>query len=231
MRLLSEVRPAVRFDAWAQHPYPPRPQVAPDRPVRWPRVGLGNLDRFGAALDEWFGRDETPIWITEYAHETRPAEPLGIDPVQQARYAEDALELAARDPRVRMFVWFVFRDRDDGLWQSGLLREDASPKPALETFAASARQLDGRNPVLPGSAEVARVSALELAYYVPAGTPVDVTVDGEREPAVPLERDGWVEVPLDGLPRDELDVRVTDPHGHAVTRRLELREPETIALH
>ena len=199
--------------------------------MRWPRVGLGNLDRFGAALDEWFGRDETPIWITEYAHETRPAEPLGIDPVQQARYAEDALELAARDPRVRMFVWFVFRDRDDGLWQSGLLREDASPKPALETFAASAKQLDGRDPVLPDSAEVARVSALELAYYVPAGTPVDVTVDGEREPAVPLERDGWVEVPLNGLPRDELDVRVTDPHGHAVTRRLELREPETIALH
>jgi polysaccharide biosynthesis protein PslG len=224
-RLLSEVRPKVRFDAWAQHPYPPRPELGPAEPVRWPRVGIGNLEHFGSTLDEWFGRDGTPIWITEYAHETRPLEPHGIDPALQARYAEEALQLAARNPRVRMFVWFVFRDRADALWQSGLLAEDASPKPALETFAASAERLDGRDPVLPESAEVARVPALELAYYVPAGTPVDVTVDGEREPTVPLEQDGWVEVPLDNQPRGELDVRVTEPHGHAVTRTLQLREP------
>jgi hypothetical protein len=71
------------------------------------------------------------------------------------------------------------------------------------------------------SADVARVSALALAYYVPVGTPVDVTVDGKREPAVPLERDGWLEVPLDGAPGDELDVRATDPHGHSVTRTVQ----------
>src|SRR5262245_13714767 len=176
-RLLSEVKPQVRFDAWAQHPYPPRPSLAPDLPVRWPRVGIGNLERLGASLDEWFGREETPLWVTEYAHETLPPEPLGIDPELQARYAEEALELASRNPRVRMFIWFVFRDRADGLWQSGLLAEDASPKPALASFAASAQRLDARNPVLPDTAQVARVPALELAYYVPAGTPVDVTVD------------------------------------------------------
>ena len=224
-RLLSEVRPAVRLDAWAQHPYPPRPDLGPAEQVRWPRVGIGNLERFGASLDEWFGREGTPIWITEYAHETRPPEPLGIDPMLQARYAEEALELAAENPRVRMFVWFVLRDPIDGLWQSGLLSNDGSPKPALETFTVSAQRLDGRDPVLPENAQVARVPALELAYYVPAGTALDVVVDGEREPAVPLERDGWVEVPLDGRPRDELDVRVADPHGHAVTRTLQLVEP------
>ena len=53
-RLLAEAQPAIDFDAWAQHPYPPRPQIAPDKPVRWPRVGIGNLERFGSALDEWF---------------------------------------------------------------------------------------------------------------------------------------------------------------------------------
>src|SRR5262245_41520167 len=63
-RLLADVRPAVRFDAWAQHPYPAQPNVAPHQSVRWPRVGIGNLERFGTALDEWFGREETPIWIT-----------------------------------------------------------------------------------------------------------------------------------------------------------------------
>ena len=199
-RLLSEVRPAVRLDAWAQHPYPPRPDLGPAEPVRWPRVGIGNLERFGASLDEWFGRDGTPIWITEYAHETLPPEPLGSIRPLQARYAAEALELAAENPRVRMFVWFVFRDPVDGLWQSGLLSTDGSPKPALETFTVSAQRLDGRDPVLPENAEVARVSALELAYYVPVGTTLDIVVNGEREPAVPLERDGWVEVPLDGLP-------------------------------
>jgi hypothetical protein len=229
-RLLSEARPSVRFDAWAQHPYPPRPQLAPDRHVRWPRVGIGNLERFGAELDRWFDREATPIWITEYAHETRPPEPLGIDPVLQARYAEDALELAARNPRVRMFVWFVFRDRSDGLWQSGLLSEDSSPKPALERFSESAHRLDARNPVLPEGTEVARVSALELAYDVPAGAPVDVTVDGVPKPAVPLERDGWLDVPLAKRGRDTVDVRVTDPYGHAVTRRVELRDPRSIGV-
>jgi Cellulase (glycosyl hydrolase family 5) len=223
-RLLAEAEPAVRFDAWAQHPYPPRPQIAPAEPVRWPRVGIANLERFGAALDEWFGRGETPIWITEYAHETLPPESLGIDPTLQARYAEEALDLAAENPRVRMFVWFVFRDRQDGLWESGLLWEDSASKPALASFAATAQRLDGRNPVLPESAEVARVPALELAYYVPAGTPVDVTIDGAPASAVPLEQDGWLEVPLDDSRRDALDVRVTDPHGHSVSRTVRLRD-------
>ena len=221
-RLLSEQKPTVRFDAWAQHPYPPRPSVAPDRPVRWPRVGIGNLDRFGAALDEWFGRDATPIWITEYAHQTAPPEPTGIDPDLQARYAEDALELAAQNPRARMFVWFVFRDRADGLWQSGLLAEDGSPKPALERFTVSAHSLDARNPALPEGADVARMSALELAYYVPTGTPVEVTVDGVAKPAVPLEKDGWLDVPLPEARPDTVDIRLTDPHGHAVTRTVQL---------
>ena len=108
------------------------------------------------------------------------------------------------------------------------MSEDSSPKPALERFAETAQRLDARNPVLPESAEVARVPALELAYYVPAGTPVDVTVDGVLTPAVPLERDGWLDVPLVDPRRDTVDVRVTDPHGHAVTRRVELRDPRSI---
>lgn len=227
-RLLAEAEPAVDFDAWAQHPYPPRPRIAPGERVRWPRVGIGNLERFGAELDEWFGREETPIWITEYAHETRPPERLGIDAALQARYAEDALQLASENPRVRMFVWFVFRDRRDGLWQSGLLREDSVPKPALASFAATARRLDGRNPVLPESVEVARVPALELAYYVPAGTPVAVSIDGARSQAVPLERDGWLEVPLEDPTPDSLDLRMTDPHGHSVSRTVRIGEPNTI---
>jgi hypothetical protein len=110
-----------------------------------------------------------------------------------------------------------------------VLRDRGSEPILLPQDAMPGRLLFGRDPVLPVSAEVARVPALELAYYVPAGTPVDVTVDGQREPSVPLEQDGWVEVPLDGQTRDELNVRVADPHGHTVTRTLQLREPEAFS--
>jgi hypothetical protein len=229
-RLLAESEPALAFDAWAQHPYPPRADIAPAEPVRWPRVGMGNLERFGAALDEWFEREETPLWVTEYAHETLPPEPLGIDVDLQATYAEEALELAADNPRVRMFVWFVFRDGAEG-WQSGLFSDDGAPKPALESFTASAGSLDARNPVLPEGVEVARVPTLELAYHVPAGTPIDVTVDGAPELAVPLGRDGWLEVPLDDEGgADALGVRATDTYGHSVVRTVRLGGAETIEV-
>ena len=74
------------------------------------------------------------------------------------------------------------------------------------------------------------MAALELAYYVPAGTPVDVTVDGIPTPPVPLERDGWLDVPLADPGRDTVDVRVTDPHGHAVTRTVRLRDSTSIGI-
>ena len=183
------------FDAWAQHPYPPRPGIAPARSVRWPRVALGNLELFGGSLDDWFGRDGTPIWITEYAHETVP-DPVGISFETQARFAEEALTLAAGNPRVRVLVWFTLVDRPGDRWQSGLVAEDGSTKPAYERFAAVASTLDPRNPVLPSGADVARVPALELAYYVPAGAPVAVETDTGETFSVPLGEDGWLDVPV-----------------------------------
>ena len=168
-RLLSEERPAVPFDAWAQHPYPPRASVAPDAHVRWPRVGLGNLERFGESIDAWFGRDQTPLWVTEYAHETRPGNPVGVEPELQATFAAEALEIAAQNPRVRLFVWFTLRDSPANPWASGLLAEDDTPKPAFASFRERARALDGRNPVLPPDAVLARIPVLELARYTPGG--------------------------------------------------------------
>jgi hypothetical protein len=219
-RLVSEESPAVRFDAWAQHPYPPRSASAPGEPVRWPRVALGNLELFGESLDDWFGRDGIPIWITEYGHETVP-DPAGIDLDTQARFTEEALALAVGNPRVRLLVWFVLRDRDGEPWQSGLIAADGTPKPALETFTAAAEDLDPRNPVLPDDAELARVPALELAYYVPAGAPVEVRTAGGDTFSVPLGADGWIEVPLDGA-ESVVALRASDAHGHAVDRTVRL---------
>jgi hypothetical protein len=136
-RLLSEERPRLEFDAWGHHPYPIKGFHPPDRASRWPAVTLTSLDRFGRALDRWFDRSQTPIWITEYAHEAAPADPAGVSAELQAAYAARALELAAADPRVGMFVWFTFRDDFTNAWQSGLLDERGRPRPLYESFAAA----------------------------------------------------------------------------------------------
>jgi polysaccharide biosynthesis protein PslG len=223
-RLLSEERPRVRFDAWAQHPYPPRTNVAPDSPVRWPRVGLGNLERFGESIDTWFGRLDTPLWMTEYAHETLPGNPVGIDPELQATFAVEALEVAARSPRVRLFIWFILRDSPENPWRSGILEEDGTPKPAFASFGAGARELDGRNPVLPPDAALARIPVLELARYTEPGEPVEVRLE-DREPfSVPLRSDGWLAVPVERGRETVLSVRAIDAHGHSVERTLRFEE-------
>jgi hypothetical protein len=222
-RLVSEQRPALRFDAWAQHPYPPRPSVAPARPVRWPRVAMGNLERFGESLDTWFNRSRVPIWITEYGHETVP-DPAGISLDMQAQFAEEALALASGNPRVRVMIWFTLVDRVTEPWQSGLIAADGTPKPSYARFAALAAELDPRNPVLPSDAEVARVPALELAHYVPAGAPIEVTTSTGKSVSVPLGEDGWLDVPISGDGAD-ISLTVADEHGHSVERVVEIGAP------
>jgi Cellulase (glycosyl hydrolase family 5) len=223
-RLLSEQEPRIAFDAWAQHPYPPRADVAPAEPVRWPRVGIANIERFGDSLDTWFGRDEIPLWLTEYGHETLPLEPLGVSPELQAQFAEEALALASENPRIRTFVWFILRDTSGTPWQSGLLDENGSPKPALETFTAAAASLDARNPVVPEDVDVARVPVLELAYSTPAGDPISVEIDGAAPATVPLGVDGWIEVPLENRTGTVLALQAVNPHGHAVNRSIEFQD-------
>src|SRR5918994_3553043 len=69
-QLLSELKPRVKFDAWAHHPYPTSPSLKPTQKVRWPNVSLASLPTFEASLDKWFKRRNVPVWITEYGHET-----------------------------------------------------------------------------------------------------------------------------------------------------------------
>ena len=217
-RLLSEEIPVLQFDAWAHHPYPARTNVSPEAPVRWPRVGLSNLDRLGGSLDGWFDRLGTPFWVTEYAHETVLANSVGIPPTLQATFAAEALEVAAQNLRVRLFLWFTFRDSSENPWKSGLLAEDGAPKPAFPSFGEAAQRLDGRNPVLPPDTEVARIPVLELAYYTERGGPVEVRLDGRKPFSVLLRQDGWIDVPVKGLHASVLGVRAIDAHGNSVDR-------------
>ena len=144
-QLVTRADPGLRFDAWAQHPYPSPVNRPPTQTVAWPNVGLTSLGRLEATLDQGFGRKGIPIWITEYGNETRPGEPRGVTESQQADYLTEAIAIARGDPRVRMFIWFVFRDSPGSPWQSGLYREDGSPKPAQAAWPTAVAPLDARN--------------------------------------------------------------------------------------
>jgi hypothetical protein len=144
-RLLAQAAPRLKFDAWAQHPYPVPVSQGPAQKVRYPNVAFSTLKRFEYDLDKWFKRKNIPIWITEYGNETKPGEPKGVTEAQQARYAPQAIALARKDARVHMFVWFVFRDSSGSPWQSGIYRTSGAPKPAAARWAAAARSVDKLN--------------------------------------------------------------------------------------
>ncbi len=145
-QLVAAANPRLKFDAWAQHPYPVPARMKPNQKVKWPNVTLSAFPRFTASLDKWFKRKNVRIWITEYGHEVRQdGEPNGISRSLQASYAAQALALAKKDPRTDMFIWFVFRDHVTSEWQSGLRTTTGAAKPSLSRFAAAAGSVDARN--------------------------------------------------------------------------------------
>ena len=145
-QLVAKANPRLKFDAWAHHPYPYPVFQKPSQKVKWPNVSLSSLPRFETSLDSWFHRKNVPIWITEYGHETKPGEPLGVTEAQQAAYIPQAIGLARKDPRVQMFIWFVFRDSVGSTWQSGLYRLNGAAKPGLAKWRAATPSLDARDP-------------------------------------------------------------------------------------
>ena len=173
-KLLSQQRPLIRFDAWSHHPYPTTPSQKPTQNVRWPNVTLAQLPRFEDVLKDLFHKREVPIWITEYGYQTKPAQPLGVTPAQQAAYVRQVLNIAAGNPDVQMFIWFILRDDPTSAWQSGLLNRDGSKKPSYNVFAGLAHRYDGRGPqifVRPNVTNpMVKFAALELWSRSGAGT-------------------------------------------------------------
>jgi hypothetical protein len=147
-QLVAAANPRLKFDAWAQHPYPVPARMKPLQKVKWPNVTLSAFPRFERSLDTWFKRKGVRIWITEYGHEVKQdGEPNGITRAQQAAYAAQALAVAKKDPRTDMFIWFVFRDHPTSLWQSGLRTTSGAAKPSLSRFSSAARLDDARNAI------------------------------------------------------------------------------------
>ena len=236
--LLSKARPKVRFDAYAHHPYGSPANQPPTQRVRWPNVSMTSLPRLGQQLDKWFGRRNTPLWITEYGHETRPEDRRGVTYAQQASYMTTAVNMARRNPRVQMLIWFAIRDNDVNEWQSGLLTYGGLEKPAFDQFSVLARLVDARNATVTvkgGRANPAvRVPVTKFGYRSGAGSRVGMTMRVfERgrllrveQPVVPIANDGWITVRPRFTPARgrtyTLQLDLGDVNGNTLERRLTL---------
>jgi hypothetical protein len=168
------VAPRLPFAAWADHPYSPVFGLGPGQKVRFPNVSFSTINRFGASLRRWFHR-RVPIWITEYGEETVPDFKTGVTLAQQAADAREALQLAQKNPYVRMFVWFVFRDSNSTTWFSGLERPSGRKKPAYSAFQSAAASAVGQTELIkPFRHFTVSMPVPWIAYHVRAGSPLTV---------------------------------------------------------
>jgi hypothetical protein len=175
-RLVAKANKNLKFDAWAQHPYPVPVNQKPTQKVQWPNVALTSLPQFETSLDTWFGRKNIPVWITEYGSETKPGEPNGVTESQQATYVTQAIDIAKKDKRVPMFIWFVMRDSAGSLWQSGIYRKTGAAKPSQPKFAAAAAPLSPVNGKLSVKGGVKNPSVTVYLRSFCANTPIGAPV-------------------------------------------------------
>jgi Cellulase (glycosyl hydrolase family 5) len=178
--LVAKANPRLKFDAWSHHPYPFNPNSPPSQIVRWPNVSLASLPRLDASLKSWFKRKSVPIWVTEYGHQTRPEDPLGVPYARQAAYIQQAISIAARYPFIDMFIWFVYQDDQGQPWESGLFTQGGNAKGTSPSrFSASARPMDARNGVvlLSRGTLTPLLNVYTRRYCVtnPAGTAIGMT--------------------------------------------------------
>ena len=238
-RLVAVAAPNLPLDAWATHPYPSVYALGPNQKVAYPNVGFSTMNKFGASLQQWF-HHFVPIWVTEYAEQTRPEAPTSVGGVsysQQAADAKQALQLAAASPYIEMFIWFIFRDGpatpsgdEPSSWYSGLEKANGTKKASYNAFASAAKAVVGYvATVKPGKKFSVTIGVPGMAYYNPTGTKLGTiyklysgkSIVALEEPLVPLTANATITIPIDYAPAAgksyTMTVTVNDKHGHFQT--------------
>lgn len=135
----------AHFDAYAHHPYYGNPTETPTKkPPARTAVTLGNIGALLKQLKRLYG-GKKHLWITEYGYQTKPPDPnFGVSWKKQAKYLAQAYQIARRNPRIDMLLWFLLRDEKrrkhhDG-WQSGLMTVGGKKKPSFKTFGRLERR-------------------------------------------------------------------------------------------
>jgi hypothetical protein len=122
------------FDAYAHHPYYGRKTEAPTTQPASTAVTMANIGTLVSEVTKLWGPRR--IWITEYGYQTNPPDPaFGVTYAKQAAYMREAFDIARRNPRIDMMLWFLLRDEPNlGGWQSGLLTRTGKKKPSFNVF-------------------------------------------------------------------------------------------------
>jgi hypothetical protein len=238
---LAKANRRLKFDAWAHHPYPFRPNLKPSQKVRWPNVTLGSLPELERNLKKLFKRKSVPIWVTEYGHETRPQDAFGVSYSKQSAYLRQAVSIARSYPFVGMFIWFVYQDDPGQPWDSGLYTQTGINKGASPSrFSAAARPLDARNTLLSlrrgASAPSLKLYTRRFCVVDRVGDNIGVTwrirIAGRLvdvgQAAVPLQPDCTISLRLSGFTATRkasyvATVELNDINGEALTRLVTIR--------
>jgi hypothetical protein len=136
------------MDAYAQHLYP---GLGPRESQAMP--SYARLDELIAEVDTI--RPGLPVLITELGWTTTTSNyrPAFVSEADQARHLDEAVDLLAANPRVRLAMWFNLQDNEG--WPAGLLRADESPKPAFWRMLISPKRFAAPPPgaaLVPGHA-------------------------------------------------------------------------------
>ena len=233
---VAKANPRLRFDAWSHHPYPFTPNLKPSQKVRWPNVTLGSLPTLHANLKRLFNRKNVTIWVTEYGHETKPQDSLGVSYARQAAYLRESIALARSYPFVSMFVWFVYQDDPGQPWDSGLYTQTGSAKGiSPPRFSAAAKPLDARNAIIPvprGSSPLVTLYTRRFCVVDEPGENIAVAWRASSgrlvETGVPLRPDCTIAVRVTGVTiargrTHQVTFQLHDIHGNKLTRRVTLR--------
>jgi hypothetical protein len=134
-------------DGFAIHPYSGR--LAPQRShPNADDVALASVSRLTKTLDRLQRRRALKattrrfgIYVDEYAYQTKPPDRIGgVALYRQDRWLQEAAYIAWRNPRIRLFTQYLWRDEprsSDGSyggWQSGLRFSNGRAKPSYSHF-------------------------------------------------------------------------------------------------
>jgi hypothetical protein len=241
LEALAKANRRLEFDAWAHHPYPFRPSLKPSQKTRWPNVTLASLPELERNLTRLFKRKSVPIWVTEYGHETRPQDALGVSYSTQGAFLRNAVSIARSFPFVSMFIWFVYQDDPGQPWDSGLYTQSGITKGASPSrFSAAARPVDARNPVISlrrgAAAPPVKLYARRFCVVDSVGDTIGVTwrirIAGRLvdvgQAAAPLQADCTITPRLRGFrvsrkASHQATFELNDIHGERLTRRVLIR--------
>lgn len=167
-------RRAPLVDAFGHNPYPRTSAEQPWATHAPGFLGLGDYRRLASVLHAAFAgtpQHSLAVWYLEDGYQTAVPAHLSahysgretsvtITPAEQARRLAESIRLAACQPTVRAFFNFELTDepRLTG-WQSGLVWQSSTPKPAAAAFAAAVHAVHGSHadcPTPPSKAPVVR---------------------------------------------------------------------------